>query len=148
MCILRCILKHRILRKIRATFLSLSEEKKATSAGLKRLRRSRRPLAYSLLTVYCSVSPDCCLTFTVYCALLAVYSICYLHTTVYDSFAHIHENFHIVSMQNVSFAVYSKQNAVPVLQIRWGKRDNLGIIFHVKKNFHAPAGDRTGDPSI
>ena len=35
-------------RKIRATFLSLSEEKKATSAGLKRLRRSRRPIAYSL----------------------------------------------------------------------------------------------------
>ena len=34
--------------KFRATFLSLSEEKKATSAGLKRLRRSRRPLAYSL----------------------------------------------------------------------------------------------------
>ena len=33
---------------MRATFLSLSEEKKATSAGLKRLRRSRRPLAYSL----------------------------------------------------------------------------------------------------
>ena len=50
MCILKCILKHRILRKIRATFLSLSEEKKATSAGLKRLRRSRRPLAYSLKT--------------------------------------------------------------------------------------------------
>ena len=48
MCVLKCILKHRILRKIRATFLSLSEEKKATSAGLKRLRRSRRPLAYSL----------------------------------------------------------------------------------------------------
>ena len=47
-CILKCILKHRILRKIRATFLSLSEEKKATSADLKRLRRSRRPLAYSL----------------------------------------------------------------------------------------------------
>ena len=42
------MLKHRILRKIRATFLSLSEEKKATSAGLKRLRRSRHPLAYSL----------------------------------------------------------------------------------------------------
>ena len=38
------ILKHRILRKIRATFLSLSREKKATSAGLKRLRHSRRPL--------------------------------------------------------------------------------------------------------
>ena len=49
MCILKCILKHRILRKIRATFLSLSEEKKATSAGLKRLYRSRRPLAYSLV---------------------------------------------------------------------------------------------------
>ena len=47
-CILKCILKQRILRKIRATFVSLSEEKKATSAGLKRLRRSRRPLAYSL----------------------------------------------------------------------------------------------------
>ena len=41
-------MKHRILRKIRATFLSLSEEKKATSAGVKRLSRSRRPLAYSL----------------------------------------------------------------------------------------------------
>ena len=51
MCILKCTLKHRILRKIRATFLSLSEEKKATSAGLKRLRRSRRPLAYSLLSI-------------------------------------------------------------------------------------------------
>ena len=37
--------------KFRATYLSLSEEKKATSAGLKRLRRSRRPLAYSLLWV-------------------------------------------------------------------------------------------------
>ena len=48
-CILKCILKHHIFRKIRATFLSLSEEKKATSAGLKRLNRSRRPLAYSLL---------------------------------------------------------------------------------------------------
>ena len=44
-------MKHRILRKIRATFLSLSEEKKATSAGVKRLRRSRRPLAYSLVHV-------------------------------------------------------------------------------------------------
>ena len=51
MCILKCILKHRILRKVRATFLSLSEEKRATSAGLKRLRRSRRPLAYSLHNV-------------------------------------------------------------------------------------------------
>ena len=37
-----------IFGKFRATFLSLSQEKKATSAGLKRLRRSRRPLAYSL----------------------------------------------------------------------------------------------------
>ena len=55
MCILKCILKHRILRKIRATFLSLSEEKKATSAGLKRLRRSRRPLAYSLHSIRCCV---------------------------------------------------------------------------------------------
>ena len=44
-------MKHRILRKIRATFLSLSEEKKATSAGVKRLRRSRSPLAYSLLII-------------------------------------------------------------------------------------------------
>ena len=53
-------MKHRILRKIRATFLSLSEEKKATSAGVKRLRRSRRPLAYSLgknsLSITCSIS--------------------------------------------------------------------------------------------
>ena len=56
MCILKCILKHRILRKIRATFLSLSEEKKATSAGLKRLRRSRRPLAYSLLSYWGSLT--------------------------------------------------------------------------------------------
>ena len=48
----QCILKHRILRKIRATFLSLSEEKKATSAGLKRLRRSRCPLAYSLHNMF------------------------------------------------------------------------------------------------
>ena len=37
-CILKCIFKHRILRKIRATFLSLSEEKNETSAGLKQLR--------------------------------------------------------------------------------------------------------------
>ena len=37
--------KYSTLRKIRATFLSLSEVKNATSAGLKRLRRSRRPLA-------------------------------------------------------------------------------------------------------
>ena len=36
-----------ICRNFRATFLSLSGEKKATSAGLKWLRRSRRPLAYS-----------------------------------------------------------------------------------------------------
>ena len=50
-CLLKCILKHRILRKIRATFLSLSEEKKASSAGLKRLRRSHHPLAYSLVLV-------------------------------------------------------------------------------------------------
>ena len=35
-CILKCIFKHRILQKIRATFLSLSEEEKVTSAGLKR----------------------------------------------------------------------------------------------------------------
>ena len=46
-------MKHRILRKIRATFLSLSKEKKATSAGVKRLRRSRRPLAYSLKASLC-----------------------------------------------------------------------------------------------
>ena len=39
--------------KFRATFLSLSKEKKATSAGLKRLRRSRRPLAYSLKLYQC-----------------------------------------------------------------------------------------------
>ena len=41
--------KYRTLQKIRATFLSLSKEKKVTSAGLKQLRHSRRPLAYSLL---------------------------------------------------------------------------------------------------
>ena len=48
MCILKCILKHRIFPKIRATFLSLSEEKQAASAGLKRLRGSCHPLVYSL----------------------------------------------------------------------------------------------------
>ena len=46
--LLKCKLKHSILRKVRATFLSLSEEKKAKSAGLKQLPRSRRPLSYSL----------------------------------------------------------------------------------------------------
>ena len=40
--------KYHTLQKIRATFLSLSDEKKATSAGLKRLGFSCRPLAYSL----------------------------------------------------------------------------------------------------
>ena len=46
-CILKCILKHR--QKIRVTFFSLSEEKKATLACLKLLRHSCCPLAYSLL---------------------------------------------------------------------------------------------------
>ena len=42
--------KHHTLRKIRATFLSLSEEKKETSAGQKKLRHSRH-LAHSLFAL-------------------------------------------------------------------------------------------------
>ena len=58
MCIFKCIFKHCILRKIRGTFLSLSEEKKATLAGLKRLCCLRRPLAYSLLNNPTDLDPS------------------------------------------------------------------------------------------
>ena len=48
-CVLKCILKHRILRKIRATFLSLSEEKKGDVSWSK---------AITSLTWPSSVFPD------------------------------------------------------------------------------------------